>query len=160
VEKQDVFLRGLALLAAGRSEVAPWIQKVNELNKIYDKALFENNSPEMAEADRAREEHWRTAYKAPEILLNALVARSAATEATYLLALCKHEEAERAQAAASRATGPEKARLEQQARDAWNVAVGAWDSFAARSEEFAQSPERMAHAKQLTDRAKSLAGMP
>ncbi len=80
-------------------------------------------------------------------------------ESTYLLAQCKHEQAEQLQARAERlAADPKQKAVAEKARSqasvAWQEAKGWWDKY----EPFAPTqdrafPGRAAHAKLLSDRA-------
>lgn len=112
-------------------------------------------------------------------LLDATVGLPASAEATYLLAQCKHEIAERFQSRADRTTAaataaaadpnsdPKKLaaakdgalKATQKAADAWAQAKDWWDRYdAVREAQGKGYPGRSAHAKALADRARALAG--
>ena len=81
-------------------------------------------------------------------------------EATLLLALCKHEMAERSQTRFERATGTDVARLRLDAIASWQTADSAWRSYRERSAAHAGFPGRAAHAQSLAARAEKLKSAP
>jgi len=86
------------------------------------------------------------------------VAEVGQAEAAFLLALYKHEQAERVQARLEKATGDEAAKLRQNAVDAWTAAVSQWRSYREqyRSAQ-AGLPGRANHVETLSARAEKLA---
>jgi hypothetical protein len=56
-------------------------------------------------------------------------AKPLGAEATYLLALCKHEEAEQKQAALDRLAGEKPARRVADTQDAWKTAADWWKTY-------------------------------
>lgn len=157
VEKQDHFQRGLELARSDRSEVLPWVKKANELYGAFERARLDNDAAALADLNAQLEKHWKSGGRVPQMLVDSLIAPIGVAEATYLLALCKHEMAERAQTRADRAAEGDKARLREAAREDWTVARDAWASYDFRTSAAAQPPARLAHAKTLAGRAAAMA---
>ncbi len=108
--------------------------------------------PLTAEAEAGVATLWKSEAVAAQAVVDVLLADAGAAEATYLLALCLHEQAERAAALAARtklaADAGRAARL-------WAEADGWWTSYAAIAPaQEAAFPGRAAHAHRLAERAK------
>jgi hypothetical protein len=107
-------------------------------------------------AAAAIDDLWRS--QAVTLLLERTVSEVGQAETAYLLALCKHEQAERAQARLDRAAGNGAEQLRKDAADAWAIAVGEWRGYL---EQYAPTqdgvPGRVDHAKTLAARAEALA---
>jgi hypothetical protein len=163
-ERQDAFGRGMERLReADRGEVGKWVEGINGLYADLRRARFPNpldreprpdTDPGVADAKRALDEFWATGRAVVLQLRDRAVAAPGQAEAAYLLALSKHEEAERKQVRADRAgaDGPGGA-----ARAAWAEAANAWNAFleqpAARL-----IPPRYDHAAALAGKAAAAAG--
>ncbi len=152
VERQDEFAK--ALLRVRNTENADkymreWAERAV---KLYGELGLVPN------ARAAIDEHWRS--PGALLVLDRAVSEVGQAEASFLLALCKHEEAERVQARLERATGDDasKLQLRQAAADAWKGALDQWRSYRA---EYATAqaglPGRTEHVKTLAARAEKLA---
>ncbi|MBX9584300.1 MAG: hypothetical protein K2X87_28710, partial [Gemmataceae bacterium] len=130
-EKQDAFGRGLERLReADRGEAGKWVETVNELYAALRRARFPDplkdreprpdTDPAVADARRALDEFWQATTPVVIQMVDRAVAAPGQAEAAYLLALSKHEEAERKHARAARA-GSDDARAA--ARAAWAEAA-------------------------------------
>ena len=79
--------------------------------------------------------------------------------AALLLALCRHEQAERVQARLETATGGDADKLRQTALDAWDTALREWSGYREQYAGFhSASPARTEHIGALANRARTLAG--
>jgi hypothetical protein len=108
-------------------------------------------------ARAAIDENW--ASQGAALVFDRAVGEVGQAEATLLLALCRHEQAERVQARLEHATGADVDKLRQAAADAWDTAFREWSGY---REQFSgtdtASPARAQHIRALADRAKELAG--
>jgi hypothetical protein len=108
-------------------------------------------------ARAAIDENW--ASEGAALVFDRAVGEVGQAEATLLLALCRHEQAERVQARLEHATGADVDKLRQAAADAWDTAFREWSGY---REQFSgtdtASPARAQHIRALADRAKELAG--
>ena len=152
VERQDEFAK--ALLRVRNTENADrlmreWAEKAAQ---VY------NDLGRVANARAAIDEHWKAPGAA--LLVDRAVSEVGQSESAFLLALCKHEQAERVQARLERAAGDEasKLQLRQTAADAWKGALDQWRSYRAEYAAVqAGLPGRTEHVKALTTRAEKLA---
>jgi hypothetical protein len=147
---QDEFGRGLSRIRntpdAERLR-RDWIQRAAELYEQLGR---------QADAVTRIEQHWR--HEAAALLLDQAVSEIGQAEATFLLALCQHEQAERVQLRYEHATGAETDRLRRDARDAWQIAARAWRTYRGQYAAFhAALPGRAPLADQLAERAERLA---
>ncbi|MCS7021083.1 MAG: hypothetical protein NZU63_04540 [Gemmataceae bacterium] len=102
------------------------------------------------------EQHWRT--EAAALLLDQAICEVGQAEATFLLALCQHEQAERVQLRYEHAGTGDAARLRQDARQAWEIAARAWRTYRGQYAAFhAALPGRAPLADRLAARAERLA---
>jgi hypothetical protein len=111
-------------------EIAAALQKAQEAA-----ANPQTRGPEaqiaLAEANKRLDEFWKTSQPLQLLVLGA-AAEPMARDTTYLLALCKHELAERAQISRDLATRGGKTASESEAkalRVAWTGAAGWWVNF-------------------------------
>jgi hypothetical protein len=82
------------------------------------------------------------------------------SEASFLIAYCKHEMAERAQTRADYAVGEDAASLKQQAIEAWMDARAAWRTYNEGNVVALHNfPGRSSQIKVLSARAEKFAGM-
>ncbi len=103
------------------------------------------------------DDHWGS--QGTELVVDRAVGEVGQAEATLLLALCRHEQAERVQARLDHATGGDSSKLKQAAADAWNNAHHEWSGYREQfSTIHSDSPARTAHVRVLAERAKKLAG--
>jgi hypothetical protein len=101
------------------------------------------------------EQHWRT--EAAAVLLDQAVCEVGQAEATFLLALCQHEQAERLQLRYEQASPADAPRLREDAREAWNIAARAWRTYRGQYAAFqATMPGRAPLADRLAARAERL----
>jgi hypothetical protein len=156
-DKQDAFQRGRERLLVTRDaeQVRQWCAEVDRLYADLGNARLDKNPAAEAAALARIEQFWKERGQTAQVVVDRALASAGLAEASYLLALCKHEQAERHQARAERATGPaDKAR----AVDAWREAHNAWLAYAQHAPAHAGFPGRAEHARGLTDRARALAG--
>lgn len=158
-EKQDEFGRGLARVRTlGPQEIPNWCKTANELYATLGRARLDNDPARVAEAQAAIDNFWQARSATAQVIVDLASASVGRAEATYLLALTKHEQAERLQARAERASGPDAAGMKDEATRAWKQAADLWAAYAQQKEAQAGFPGRAAHAQALTDRATRLAG--
>lgn len=157
VARQDEFWKGLERLrnsANSEGELAKWVAEAKEL---YQSQALAPTAQAKQAAVAAVEQLWQRKGGVMNLVVDRVVAELGHTEATYLLALCKHEQAERAQARLDRASGPEAEALRADARAAWQTADGEWQTYAGRAATQAGFPGRAAHAQALAARAAAMA---
>ena len=141
-----------------------WIAQLNFLYPRYNLA----SPAEQPQLRTQIEEYWKQNSPVLEGLLNSAIAQPGVAESTFLLALAKHEQAERAQSKALRlAATPEldpakkaaadKATLSAKvsASDAWIEAYDWWSRYEPYVDaQNTHYPGRAALAKRLTARSK------
>lgn len=148
--------RALTELAGGdptrNAAVAQWIEQVNVLyQKLGVAKLDAGSSPEGAAAVRRLEIDLQKKWSEKEVgtLVAATVAEPVLQETTYLLALAKHEQAERAQLAAGKGDAEKR-----DAAGKWAEANGWWQRYQPLAEAQDKAfPGRAAHAQALIARA-------
>lgn len=158
VAKQDTFANGLERLRLNRDadqQIRDWIVTANQLYLDLGAAQLDKNKEQEAAALAAIENHWK--QSGAQLLVDQALSKVGRAEASLLLALCKHEQAERLQARLERATGAEAARRKADATDAWKTALSAWRTYEQVSSAHAGFPGRAAHALALAARAAALA---
>lgn len=146
--------------------VRQWVKEVQAASAAVGRArLNERQSPgSVAEAQAAVERLWlfpNPKDNPPTAIVDAAVAEYGLAEATYLLALCKHEQAEAAEARADAAKFGDDAavRTRDQAKEAWSDAQNWWSQYAPLAASQEQGyPGRTKHAARLAERATRLAG--
>lgn len=151
--------------------VKEWSEKAREVYTQLARAKEKErtNPGAVAEAQRAVDQFLHEGARTFGALVDRTAADAGLAESTYLLAQCKHEQAEQLQARAERLTADPKQKTTAekargQAASAWQEAKGWWDKY----EPFAPTqdrafPGRAAHAKRLAERAavwQSAAGKP
>lgn len=134
---------------------AEWGKQVNAMyEQLRVAKLDAGSSADAANAVRQLEADIQKKWTDPAVqtLLATTVAEPVLQEATYLLALTKHEQAERAQLAAEKKDAG--AEDKEAAKKAWTDARGWWQRYqplaAIQDKAF---PGRAAHAQALIDRA-------
>lgn len=147
---QDEFGRGLSRIR-NTPQVdrlrRGWIQQAAEL---YERIGRDPNALARIE------QHWRS--EAAAVLLDQAVCEVGQAEATFLLALCQHEQAERVQLRYEHASAADAPRLREDAREAWNIAARAWRTYRGQYATFhAAMPGRAPLADQLAARAERYA---
>ncbi|MCI0700069.1 MAG: hypothetical protein L0241_03165 [Planctomycetia bacterium] len=160
VSKQQAFAGGLERLRNSKDtekQIQEWCETANTLHQELSNSRLSGTSKDAQQrAQAAVENHWQTGAAA-QLLIDQASAEIGQAEATYLLALCKHEQAERAQARLERATSAELARLKADALDAWQTALAQWQSYQQMAGVQKGFPGRIAHANLLITRAEKLA---
>jgi hypothetical protein len=128
---------------ARQADVAKWLTGVNGLYQQLRVAKLDAGADTARQLEADLDQKWKD--NAVPALLIAAVADPIFNEATYLLALTKHEQAERAQAAGA-----------ADAKAKWREANIWWGRYLPLAAGQEQSfPGRAAHAKALADRAAS-----
>jgi hypothetical protein len=157
VTKQDQFAHGLERLrnnTNAEKDLQTWAKEADELYKQQGLAT----TPEARQqAMTAVENHWRQNAVLVQLMVDRVLAELGHSEATFLMALCKHEQAERVQARLEHATGAEAEQLKKDAIVAWQVASGEWQTYAERARVQANLPGRAAYVQTLSARAEKLA---
>jgi hypothetical protein len=161
-DRQDAFGRGQEQLRNVTPEqVAEGVKEVNRLFAELRAAEYPDpnqirpnppTDPAVEAARRAVEEFFQRTLAVAQSLVARVTAAAGLAEASYLLALAKHEEAERQQLRAEKA-GPADARAKAAAANAWAEAANAWRSFLDQSAGLRGFPARADHARALAARA-------
>lgn len=157
IDRQDGFTRGLERLAGADGEqFRQWCQTANDLydqlravqvpDPLNPAGRLPDTDPAVADMRGRVDDFWRASAAVVQKLVDRAVAGVGRAEAAYLLALAKHEEAERK---GGRAGGAAAA--------AWAEAANAWAGFLDQSAARAY-PGRVEHARALADRARAAAG--
>ena len=164
-QKLLIFGRGLERLRQlDPAEVNDWCEGANaayeNLNaKRYPDPLQRtpqpDGDPEVLKAKEEIENYWRSRDAVARLLIDRSMAGIGRSEAAFLLALAKHEEAERQQVRVE-LLGGDADRAREPATEAWREANNAWDSFLEQNSS-ASSTVRTEHAKKLAARAKAFA---
>jgi hypothetical protein len=160
VAKQEQFSKGLERLrtqdaATQEQQIREWIDAANQAYDDMTRAQLNNDKEQERRAQAQLEEVWK--QPPARWLIDMASAEVGRAEAALLLALCKHEQAERYQVRLERAAGAEADRLRPDARDAWRTALSAWRTYEQLSSAHAGFPGRAAHAQALSARAAALA---
>jgi hypothetical protein len=163
-DRQDAFARGQEQVRnATPEQIAEWVKTANELYLALRRAEYPNENqtrpnpptdPAVAAARGAIEDFWRTTAPVAQGIIARATARSGLAEASYLLALAKHEEAERQQLRADKVGGADGVRAKASAANAWAEASNTWRSYLEQAASF---PVRVAHARTLQARADAFA---
>jgi hypothetical protein len=115
-------------------QVAEWcklaIHVNGELIKAEDAAGSRGARDEELQAAKSRmDEVWKTGQAPLTLLMRTATAEPLGSEVTYQLALCKHEQAERAQDRLLRSAGPAAGEAAEAARIAWKDAAYWWAKY-------------------------------
>jgi hypothetical protein len=156
VARQEEFAAGLDRLrgADAIQQMNEWIERANQLYDALGAARLDRDRPREAEAQAALDAHWRQGGAL--LIVDRASAEVGRAEAALLLALCKHEQAERLQTRLERA-GPDPGRLRADALDAWKTAHAAWLTYEQLAAAQSAFPGRAAHARTLAARAAGFA---
>ena len=162
-QKLQAFGRGQERLRmAEPAEVAEWCELANSVFDNLNQKRYPNigqttpqpdTDPDVIEARNAIESFWRNRDGSIRLIVDRATATIGRSEAAFLLALSKHEEAERLQVRAERAG---EASATEAATDAWREANNAWNSFLEQAGSTAQTA-RTTHARSLAARAHTFA---
>lgn len=143
--------------------IARWSEMANELYEKLSIARLPQNQGKLPDAQAAVEQLWEKGGPIVQLIEDRRILPICAAEVGYVLAVCKHEQAERAAIRLSRIAEKDAGRADAIAasKEAWSVAVDAWNRYFAASEAYrAAGPERAAHSRLLADRAVRLAANP
>ena len=158
VAKQESFAAGLERLRnVDTNQTDEWIKTADQLYEELGRTQLPGNTDKAAEAQAQTQvdNHWKQVVV--QLLIDKASAEVGRAEASFLLGLCKHEQAERLQARLERATGPEADRLRPEVILAWKTALAAWRTYEQLARAHAGFPGRSAHASALAARAAKLA---
>jgi hypothetical protein len=160
VAKQEAFAAGLERLRtadAGQQaeEIRAWAARTNQLYDDLTRAESVSKDPQAA-ADAAAQLNQQWKQRPAQLVVDKLSAEVGRAEAAYLLALCKHEQAERLQVRLGRAGGSD-ARVKADALDAWRTALNAWRTYEQLATAHAGFPGRADHARKLREEAAKFA---
>jgi hypothetical protein len=165
ISKQDMFSRSLELLRNTPDvdrQIAEWCIEAKQLYENLGRVILLPPSDRPAAqtaAQDAIENHWKG--KAVDLMRSQIVAPLCKAEAVFLLSLCKHEMAERAQTRADHAGGEDAVRCKAQAVEAWRDAHSAWQTYLDGYVQTQSAiPERNKQARALAERAEKLAATP
>lgn len=145
------------------STVASWSEKANELYQKLSIARLPQNQATLPEVESEIEQMWQKGGPVVQYIEARRMLPICAMEVGYLLAICKHEQAERTSIRLSRLTEKDSGYKDTLAssKDSWLVAKDTWDRYFTVAEPFqAADPARTAHAKRLAARAERLAKNP
>lgn len=170
VQKREEFQRAVERVRSDRTRqqsVRDWLTKAREVFPPLLRAQADANPSAIAAAAQRVTEFRRTSEPTRQALVEMVVADAGVAESTYLLALCRHEQAEREQARYDRlvadprhATSDAALRAKDKASIAWDEAVGLWqryEPFAAAQD--VSFPGRAAQVRSLSERATRLAAL-
>jgi hypothetical protein len=156
--------------------IQKWVDKANQVYAQLSAARLPENARDLPAAEQAIAEFWRQELGGAQMALDRNIAPIGRSEAAYLFALCKHEQAEQMQNRYLRAVQAEaaasterakteaakrKAYIRDQAQIAWVSAKDAWDRFRSDTEKLDQiTPGRREQKERLSSRADRLAKNP
>lgn len=168
VKKRDDFAAATERVRTDRNReqlIRDWVTKANEAySELSVARLNEKTNPGgVAQAQQVVNEFWKRENAGAQAIADSALAATGSAEATYLLALCKHEQAERSQVRYDRAKAAAEAdpraaaaveSAREKARNDWTDARDWWGRYEqhAAGQNFA-FPGRGEHAKRLADRA-------
>ncbi len=163
IQRRTGFLAGVERLRTDRGRddaLAKWVATAKEL---YTKLLRarDRDPAGAAAAGAAVEEFWKRELGVVTALADISASEAGAAEATFLLALCRHEQAERAQLAYEQAKaagkpGPGAERAREKAVAEWAEAAGWWQRYEPYSAvQGRHYPARPAQAARLAAAART-----
>lgn len=149
--------------ALPENAISAWAKQANALFQRVSEARLPQNQAMLPEAEAAIDHFWTHGGPELQYLEDSLIVPPCLADVSYFLAVCKHEQAERASIRLHRTPPGEKARAEadKAAKEAWAVAKDTWDRYFAGSEAYLKAyPERTPHLRKLAERATKLAANP
>lgn len=162
-DRQDQFARGQEQVRNITPEqVEAWVKTANDVYAALRRAEYPDplqtqpnppSDPAVAAARAQVEQFWQSTAVVAQSIVSRVAARAGLAEATYLLALAKHEEAERQQLRADAAPPADTARAKAAAATAWAEAANAWRSYLDQTATLVGPPGRTEHARGLAARA-------
>ena len=169
-DKQDFYALGLERVrtnaSTNASMISAWCKSAEGPYAALHQARYPDplqrqpqpdSDPDVMAARAAVDEFWRSTALVATVIIDQVTAGVGLAEATFLLALAKHEAAERQQMRAERASGADAASAKAAAGAAWREAANMWQTCLERLGAVPEFPGRTEHAKALAARAKSLA---
>jgi hypothetical protein len=157
VTKQDQFAHGLERLRNNPNAEAEIQKWAGEARDLYNQMGLAATPELRQQAANAVETHWRNNGQLVQLLIDRVSAELGHAEATFLMALCKHEQAERMQTRLEHATAAEAEQLKRDALEAWQAAHGEWQTYAERARVQVGFPGRAAYVQKLSARAEKFA---
>jgi hypothetical protein len=149
VVRQDEFNNSLLRIRNtpdAEKKIRDWTDQANEVYRSFTGE---------ASAKSAIDELWRMPGAA--LILDRAIGEVGQAEAALLIALCRHEQAERLQAQLDHGAG-DRDRLTSAAIDAWTVAAREWSGYREQhASAHASRPALRGHVKSLAERAARLA---
>lgn len=158
--RQHEFGKGLERLRTlNPQDVGDWCQKADDVYADLSRARrpvvggpeLPDTDPEVAAVLARVETFWKETATVAQAITDLASARAGLTESSYLLALCKHEEAEQLQLLAD--AGAPSPRV----KAAWVEAKEVWRAYREQAAPLDPFPNRPAHARGLEDRAAEFA---
>jgi hypothetical protein len=149
--------------AVTEGDLAKWTQTANELYQSLSAARLPQNAGNLPAAQAALEQFWGQGGAVVQQIEDTTMVPVGLAEVGYFVAVCKHEQAERAGIRMHRTPPADKGRAEAEraTKEAWAVAKDAWGRYLAAAEPYLKlNPERTAHARKLAERAGTLADKP
>lgn len=158
VKQNDAFAAPVRAGTAQADDLKDWYRG---LNGAYNRASQAQGSGGEEAARAEADKFLRAGGRYLERAVGGMVAEAGAGEASYLLAVAAHEQAEAAEAAAVRTEregGPTAAEARKAAKALWVKAANGWGRYAEYAEAQAASfPGRKANADAMAARAGKLA---
>ncbi len=133
-----------------------WGARADELYEKQSIARLPQNQANLPDAQAAIAQFWEKGGQVVQSIEDRNILPLCAADLSYLLAVCKHEQAERATIRLLRLDPKDAGRAAALAvaKDAWSIAKDAWDRHIAANGALAKSdPERTVQAKRLAERA-------
>ncbi len=140
------------LAKASDDEIASWADHANDLYEKLARARLPQNVANLPDAQAAVEKMWQSGGPIIQMIDDQMTMPVCAAEISYILAVCKHEQAERASIRVLRSADKSAAKADAKsaARQSWLVADDAWKRYFAASESFqAADPERLSHVRKM-----------
>lgn len=162
IEKRDIFDKSLDAVRYTpdvEEQIRNWCFTAKDLyQKLGRTAIIDDKvekATRLAELQAAIDTHWRD--PAALIMISRVSSPICKLEVSFLIALCKHEEAERAQTEADYVKG-EDAAGKQKAKEAWINARNYWRNYFEGFNSIQENiPGRAMQARTLSSRAEKLA---
>ncbi len=132
-----------------------------DVGRAHDDARRGGSPQSVEEALAHREEVWKQGHNMLVLYVDGVAAEPRTAQATYMMALALHEQAERAQARADHVARPgaataaaDRKAAAEEARSAWKDAAGWWDTYIQQQPVSPFSLHaRLLHARAATRRA-------
>jgi hypothetical protein len=158
VARQDLFAAGAERLRTskeGDEQIREWVVHAKKLDQALSRAQLSHDRGQEEAVLAEIERHWRA--HAVQFLIDRKAVEVGLAESSLLLALCKHEVAERAQVRLGTAAPEEVAVLKPEVLAAWRTALSLWHAYEQCASAHAGFPGRAEHARALAARAAEFA---